>query len=137
MALEGLKYGNFKPQMVSYDSRALPGYGGDPTAWADYKFQVEALIAKEDKLSDAERKKLGPLGLRLVDRLTGPALQLAKQLGVPKLAEETGVTQLLKTLESELLPLRRQAAMELYNAGTTALEEFCRDNGENLCPHIY
>ena len=136
MALEGLKYGNFKPQTVSYDSRALPGFGGDPTAWADYKFQVEALIAKEAKLSETERKKLGPLGLRLVDRLTGPALQLAKQLGVPTLAEDDGVAQLLKILEAELLPLRRQAAMELYNAGTTAGGVLSRQWGEPMSSYL-
>ena len=45
---------------------------------------------RAERLSDRERRKLGPLGLRLVDRLTGPALQLAKQLGVSALAEETG-----------------------------------------------
>ena len=113
MALEGLKYGNFRPQSVQWDARALPGFGGDPTAWADYRFQVEALMTKESLLADSEKKKLGPLGLRLVDRLTGPALQIAKQMGVQKLSEEGGVKILLKTLEEELLPLRRQAAMEL------------------------
>lgn len=51
-------------------------------------------------------------------RLTGPALQIAKQTGVQKLFEEGGVKALLKTLEEDLLLLRRQAAMELYNAGS-------------------
>jgi recombinational DNA repair protein RecR len=45
-------------------------------------------------------------------------LQIAKQTGVQKLFEEGGVKALLKTLEQDLLLLRRQAAMELYNAGS-------------------
>ena len=32
--------------------------------WADYRFQVEALMAKEVFLPESEKKKLGPLGLR-------------------------------------------------------------------------
>lgn len=55
MALEALKYGNFKPQQVFQEAKSLPGFGGDPTAWADYRFQVEAVQAREEKISDTER----------------------------------------------------------------------------------
>ena len=118
MSLENLKFGNFKPTTVAPEARTLPGFGGQVEEWANYKFQISALEKKENQLSEGERKKLGPLGLRLVERLQGPALQIAKSLGVDALAEPAGVTTLLTALEKELLPLRRQLALEMYNAGS-------------------
>ena len=131
MALDGLKFGNFKPQQVYPEARALPGYGG-PTAWADYKFQVAALVAREERISE----KLGPLPLRLVERLQGPALQVAKQLGIETLTQEDGVKRLLAALETELLPLRRQAAMELYNAGLIPQGVMSRQHGESMSSYL-
>jgi hypothetical protein len=51
-------------------------------------------------------------------------LQIAKQTGVQKLFEEGGVKALLKTLEQDLLLLRRQAAMELYNAEASGVSRW-------------
>ena len=136
MALEALKYGNFKPQQVFQEAKSLPGFGGDPTAWADYRFQVEAVQAREEKISDTERKKLGPLALRLVERLQGPALQVAKQLGVPVLVREDGTEKLMKALADELMPMRRQAALELYNAGTVPQGPLSRQQGESMSSYL-
>ena len=117
MALETLKYGSFRPTWVQSDAKALPGYGGDVQSWADYKFAVSAVERKEAAISDGERKKLGPLALRLVERLAGPALQVAKRIGVDKLSGENGTSLLLQGLQKHLLPLQKQAALELYHAG--------------------
>eukprot|EP00435_Cladocopium_sp_Y103_P032430 s1165_g8.t1 len=117
MALDTLRYGNFKSTYVASDAKALPGYGGEVQGWADYKFAVQAIEVKESKISETEQKKLGPLALRLTERLAGPALQVAKKIGVEGLAKPTGVKTLMNALEKQLLPLKRQAAMELYNAG--------------------
>ena len=136
MALESLKYGNFKPQQVFPEARSLPGFGGDPTAWADYRFQVEALQAREEKVSDTEKKKLGPLALRLVERLQGPALQVAKQLGVQTLTKEDGTEKLMQALADELMPMRRQAALELYNAGTVPQGPLSRQQGESMSSYL-
>ena len=65
-----------------------------------------------------ERKKLGPLGLRLIERLVGPALQIAKGIGIDKLSEATGVATLIQALEQDLMPQRRQMAVEMYQAGS-------------------
>ena len=136
MALESLKYGNFRPQQVFPEARSLPGFGGDPTAWADYRFQVEALQAREEKVSDTERKKLGPLALRLVERLQGPALQVAKQLGVTALVKEDGTEKLMQALADELMPMRRQAALELYNAGMVPQGPLSRQQGESMSSYL-
>ena len=117
MALETLRYGSFRPTWVQSDSKALPGYGGEVTGWADYKFSVLAVERKEATLSEGEKKKLGPLGLRLIERLAGPALQVAKKLGLDELEKPEGVKSLLTALETHLMPLRKQAALELYHAG--------------------
>eukprot|EP00435_Cladocopium_sp_Y103_P043870 s7_g12.t1 len=117
MALDTLRYGNFRPTFVASDAKSLPGYGGEVQGWADYRFAVQAIELKESKLSESEQKKLGPLALRLTERLAGPALQVAKKIGVEALAKPDGVKTLMNALEQQLLPLKRQAAMELYNAG--------------------
>ena len=79
---------------------------------------MEALEKKEQGLSENERKKLGSLALRLTERLQGPALQIARTIGITRLAESDGTATLLKGLEDDLLPLRRQAAVELCQAGS-------------------
>lgn len=112
MALDTLRYGNYRPTYVASDSKSLPGYGGEVQGWADYKFAVQAIRKKESQISEGEKKKLGPLALRLTERLVGPALQVAKKLGVDKLSEDSGVETLLSELESQLLPLRKQAALD-------------------------
>ena len=117
MALETLKYGSFKPTWVANDAKALPGYGGEVQGWADYKFAVQAIEKREVGMPENEKKKLGPLSLRLVERLAGPALQVAKKIGLEKLSEPGGTTTLLDGLEAHLLPLQKQAALELYHAG--------------------
>ena len=55
-------------------------------------------------MSEGERKKLGPLALRLVERLQGPALQIAKGIGLETLAKEDGVAKLLVALEADRFP---------------------------------
>ena len=81
MALETLRYGSFKPTAVVTEAKSLPGYGGDVQDWTNYKFAVEAIQKKESMLSKEQQEKLGPLGLRLAERLIGPALQVAKKIG--------------------------------------------------------
>jgi len=120
MALDNLRYGSFRPVAVQAEARALPGYGGQVEDWGTYRFMVEALEMKESQLSENERKKLGGLALRLTERLQGPALQIARSIGVEKLSKPDGVKVLLESLEKDLLPIRRQAALELYQAGSTS-----------------
>ena len=61
MALDNLRYGNFRPTTVVPEARSLPGYGGQVEEWANYKFQVQAIEMKESMMSEGERKKLGGL----------------------------------------------------------------------------
>ena len=131
MSLDNLRYGSFRPTSVQPEARALPGYGGQVEEWGTYRFMVEALEKKESQLSEGEKKKLGSLALRLTERLQGPALQIARGLGVEKLAEPDGVRVLLQALEKDLLPLRRQAALELYQAGSVA-GVLSRQHGEPM-----
>lgn len=86
MTLETLKYGSFKPMWVVSDSKALPGYGGEVQGWADYKFSVQAIEKRKPTMPENE-KKLGPLSLRLVERLAGTAFQVAKKIGIEKLSK--------------------------------------------------
>ena len=115
MALDTLRYGSFKPTTVV--TKALPGCGGDVQDWTNYKFAVEEIQKKESMLSKDQQEKLKPLGLRLSKRLIGPALQVAKKIGIDKLSAKDWTKTLLKELEKQLLPLRKQAPPELYNAG--------------------
>ena len=52
----------------------IPRFNGEPTRLAEYSFRVRARAAKEKAMSKDEREKLGPLGLRLVEGLSGTAL---------------------------------------------------------------
>ena len=135
MALENLRYGSFKPTTVTPEARALPGYGGQVEERNNYHFQVKALEMKEGMLSDTEKKKLGPLALRLIERLQGPALQIAKGIGLERLANPTGTQTLLEALEADLLPLRRQTAVEMYQAGSQP-GMMSRQTGEAMSSYV-
>ena len=60
------------------------------------------------------RKKLGPLGLRLLERLTGPALHIAQGLDLSKLETEDGAN-CFEVLTTQLQPRRDQQA-KVYEA---------------------
>ena len=68
-------------------------------------------------LPEDERKKCGPLGLRLAEHLSGPALRVAQLMSTSDLAAEKGAETLLKKLGESLKPRRIQEARELYQAG--------------------
>ena len=68
-------------------------------------------------MAPEELKKLGPLGIRLIDGLRGPALQVARNLAVDKLAGDEGPDYLLQSMQTMLQPRSRQEARELYQAG--------------------
>ena len=44
-----------------------PRYGGEPQKLSEYSWRVRARMAREALLPEEEQKKLGPLGLRLVE----------------------------------------------------------------------
>ena len=118
MALETLRYGSFKPTYVAADTKVMPGYGGEAQSWADYRFGVEALEKKEAAISEGERKKHGPLALRLTERLVGPALQVAKKVGIERLSQD-GVMALLEALEKQIASTQeagRLSAISSWNA---------------------
>lgn len=135
MALDNLRYGNFRPTAVAPESRTLPGFGGQVEEWANFRFQVKAIGKKEQQMTEGERKKLGPLALRLTEGLQGPALQIAKGLGVEALAEQDGLTKLLTAIEEDLLPMKRQTALELYQAGAVQ-GTLSRQTGEQMSSYI-
>ena len=115
---------------VETKTGALPGFGGGVAAWADYKFAVDAIKIKESALAESEKKNLGPLALRLVERLQGQALQGAKRIGADALARADGVDKLMSSVEEQLL-MKKQAAMELYDAGMRE-EMLSIQNGESM-----
>ena len=61
-------------------------------------------------MAPEELKKLGPLGIRLIDGLRGPALQVARNLAVDKLAGDEGPDYLLQSMQTMLQPRSRQEA---------------------------
>ena len=120
--LETFKYKNFvaAEDLASFtDSKGgnLPRFNGDPTKLMEYSWRVRARIAREQLLPEDERKKCGPLGLRLAEHLSGPALRVAQLMSTSDLAAEKGAETLLKKLGESLKPRRIQEARELYQAG--------------------
>ena len=90
--LELLRYSNFVAEDDAGTSTegkfGMPHFGGEPTRLAEYAFRVKACLYKEKTLSKEEKEKLGPLGPRLVEGLTGTRLRLAQTLSLDDLAKE-------------------------------------------------
>ncbi len=63
-------------------------------------------------MHESEAKKLGPLGLRLVEGLRGDALKLAQQMKMEDLAKPGAPEQLLKMFAENLKPRKAQEMAE-------------------------
>ena len=83
-----------------------------------------------------EAKKLGPLGLRLIEGLSGGALRIAQASDVSELGKPTGAEFLLERLEKELRPKRSQQARELFAAGSFPHGPLSRQQGEPMSSYI-
>ena len=95
----------------------IPHYGGEPSKLTEYMFRVRTRMARESTMDESELKKHGPLGLRLVEGLSGPALRVAQQMSAKTLATPKGPDELLENLQASFKPRRVQEARELYAAG--------------------
>ena len=113
----------------------VPRFGGEPTRLAEYTFRVQARMHKEKGMSK-EEKELGPLGLRLVEGLTGTALRLAQTMSFEDLATDDGAEKLLGSLEKQLKPKRLQQARELYAAGAATHGILSRQSGEPMSSYV-
>ena len=140
--LECLKWHNFvqigegDPALTTEGKNGIPRYAGDATKLAEHQFRVRLRQVREKSISDEEKKKIGPLGLRLVDGLSGPALQVVRDLPIEKLAEEQGPTFLLNALQAALQPRSNQEARELYQAGAQSGGILSRQNGESIASYV-
>ena len=80
--------------------------------------------------------KLGPLGLRLIEGLRGPALQVARNLQIDKLSAEDGASYLLKGLQTSLQPRSKQEARDLYQAGAQVGGMLSRQSTEAMSNYV-
>ena len=123
-ALECLSYkafhgGNGNSDFLSTEGSksGVPRYDGDPTLLAEYAFRARLLEARIKQMDATEVKKQGPLGLKLIDGLSGGALQVARELSIEVLASDKGPSELIGFLYKAFRPRRVQEARELYQAG--------------------
>eukprot|EP00435_Cladocopium_sp_Y103_P028489 s298_g7.t1 len=114
----------------------IPRFDGNPNALQEYEWRVRTKMAKEAEMSKEEVAKMGPLGLRLVEGLRGPALRLAQQVDISVLSSTAGPTTLLKTLNSNLKPRKEQQARELYSAGSKEGGMLARQHGEPMSSYV-
>ena len=141
--LEGLKWrpdggqpANGMDEQNTEGKFGVPRFDGNPHALQDYEWRVKTKIAKEAEMSKEEIAKLGPLGLRLVEGLRGPALRLAQQVDISVLSSSAGPTTLLKALNSNLKPRKEQQARELYSAGSKEGGMLSRQHGEPMSSYV-
>ncbi|CAE7670799.1 RE2 [Symbiodinium microadriaticum] len=104
------------------DGGKIPRYNGDPTRFAEWQFRVKTRQRREKSLSDEKKKEMGPLGLRLIEGLSGRALQVAQLLAIEELEKEHGADYLMlgigRCWNSELkLPEMVLAEQLLMNSG--------------------
>ena len=114
------------------DGGKIPRYNGDPTRFAEWQFPVKTRQRREKSLSDEKKKEMGPLGLRLIEGLSGHALQVAQLLAIEELEKEHGADYLMEHLALDLRPRRQQQARELYEAGAQSGGVLSRQPAETM-----
>ena len=101
--LEAFKWASFSQaseEATSTEGKTgVPRFDGGTAKLSEHAFR--AFQAREKTMEETELRKLGPLALRLVDGLRGPALQVARTVPVGGLAGEKGVEFLLKSLNQQ------------------------------------
>ena len=141
-ALECLTYQAFASSttdaspMIDGGRAGVPRYDGDPTTLAEYAFRVRLLEARFANMDETERKKQGPLGLKLVEGLSGGALQVVRELSLDKLATEKGPTELIEYLYQAFRPRRAQEARDLYAAGAQVHGVLSRQSAEPMTSYL-
>ena len=98
----------------------------------EYSFRVRMRSLKEKSMDQGELKKIGSLGLRLVEELRGPALHIIKSIPEEVLSTEKGPDTIAQTLVKALRPRRQQEARELYLAGAKDHGPLSRQWGEPI-----
>ena len=95
----------------------------------EYTYRVKTRMEKESKMTKEEVDKLGPLGLRLIEGLRGPALRIVQQLDVQVLGGTDGPKKILEVFH--VLARRRKPG------SSTQWEQEkvdqCHVNPPNLC----
>ncbi len=114
----------------------IPRFSGQPSSLQEYAFRVRSKMHREAKMEESEVKKLGPLGLRLVEGLRGDALKLAQQLKMDDLAKPTAPEQLLKLFAENLKPRKAQEARELFAAGSKDGGILARQHNEPMSSYV-
>ncbi|CAE7938917.1 unnamed protein product, partial [Symbiodinium sp. KB8] len=132
--LEGLSWAKFME--VSSESETtegkygIPRYDGNVHQLQEYTYRVKLRELKESSMEPAELKKIGPLGIRLVEGLRGPALHMVREIPPEELAGAKGPSAVIKCLTRALRPRREQEARELYKAGAKEHGPLSRQYGE-------
>ena len=93
-------------------------------------------VEKESKMTKEEIDKLGPLGLRLVEGLRGPALRLVQQLDIQTLGASDGPKRLLEVFHVNLKPRNSQEARELDSAGAREGGPMARQSTESMTSYV-
>ena len=114
----------------------VPRFNGDPTRFSEWQFRVRAKQRREKNMTKEKREELGPLGLRLLEGLSGHALQIAQLLSIDELEKEGGADYLMEKLITELRPRRQQQARELYEAGAQQGGMLSRQSTETMPQYI-
>eukprot|EP00435_Cladocopium_sp_Y103_P013207 s65_g3.t1 len=138
--LDTLRWQNFS---MSYDEaistegkQGVPRFAGEAAKLSEYSYRVRLMQAKEKNIDSEEIKKLGPLALRLVNGLRGPALQVARNLPIDELLKDKGTDFLLAQLQQSLRPRSKQEARELYQAGAQTGGILSRQHGESIPSYV-
>ena len=79
----------------------IPRFDGNPHHLPEYVYRVQTRMAREKAMSEDEVKKLGPLGLRLVEGLRGQAFRLAQQVELSTLSSERGCRGVAENLQRQ------------------------------------
>ena len=138
--VECLKWQTFsqaQEEQTSTEGKAgVPHFDGEVAKLAEYQFRVRLRQSRERAMDETELKKLGPLGLRLIDGLRGPALQVARGLQVDKLSATDGPAYLLQSLQATFQPRSKQEARDLYQVGAQQGGILSRQNDESIPSYV-
>ena len=136
--LDGLVYDPDSENAIQETRGGVPLCSGLPHELHHWKFRVESrILSTEAEPEDQKREqKMKELGSKLLDGLSGDALQIAMDLGARTIIAAEGPRKLLEALETNIIVLKQDEGRDLYKYGIRHNGPLSRQLGESVMNYL-
>ena len=122
---------------IEINKQGIPQYDGSVIDYEEWKFRVmarwESYGGKAEDHRDQDRKELAA---KVLEGLSGDAMNIAKEMPMPDIITAEGIPTLVERIKSAIAGKRISEAKELYREGVKKHGELTRQRGEPMSSYV-